>query len=48
MFPFLPPPLSENVAESNSICDLSEVMRCYIPTPDVGGATKGVTEAELD
>lgn len=48
MFPSLPSPLSENVAEGNSICILSEEIHCYTSTLDGEGAAKGVTEAELD
>lgn len=48
MFPSLPSPLSENVAQGNSICVLSEVIHCYTSTPDGKGAAKRVTEAELE
>lgn len=48
IFLSLPPPVSENVAEGNSICVLSAVMHCCTSTPDGEGAAKGVTEAELD
>ena len=48
IFLSLPAPASENAAESNSICVLSEVMHCFTCTPDGEGAAEGVTEAELD
>lgn len=48
IFLSLPAPASENAAESNSICVLSEVMLCSTRAPDGERAAEGVTEAELD